>query len=160
MRRIPFTTWVTLAVVGFSTLFVLWVVNPDGVLFSRSTPTGGDLGAHVWGPAFIRDELLPRFRLTGWTPDWYAGFPAFHFYMVVPMLMVVSTTISDGRMLGTVMKKNIFSPLTPSRRTSSTISSGMALIEAERIVIAKPAWIQTRMMIRKNVFHGSLNKKL
>ena len=93
MRRIPFTTWVTLAVVGFSTLFVLWVVNPDGVLFSRSTPTGGDLGAHVWGPAFIRDELLPRFRLTGWTPDWYAGFPAFHFYMVVPMLMVVAVNV-------------------------------------------------------------------
>ncbi|HJL90175.1 MAG TPA: hypothetical protein QF905_07550, partial [Acidimicrobiales bacterium] len=89
IRRVPLATWVTVSVVGLSTLFVLWVVNPAGVLFTDTTPTGGDLGAHVWGPAFIRDELLPRFRLTGWTPDWYAGFPAFHFYMVVPMLAVV-----------------------------------------------------------------------
>ena len=93
LRRTPLATWVTLVVVGLSTMFVLWVVNPAGVLFTDTTPTGGDLGAHVWGPAFIRDELLPRFRLTGWTPDWYAGFPAFHFYMVVPMLAVVAVNV-------------------------------------------------------------------
>ena len=93
MRRIPLTTWVNWFLVGGSVLFVLWVVNPDGLLFTRSTPTGGDLGAHVWGPAYIRDELLPRFRLTGWTPDWYAGFPAYHFYMVVPMLVVVAVDV-------------------------------------------------------------------
>ena len=93
VRRIPLTTWVNWFLVGGSVLFVLWVVNPDGLLFTRSTPTGGDLGAHVWGPAYIRDELLPRFRLTGWTPDWYAGFPAYHFYMVVPMLVVVAVDV-------------------------------------------------------------------
>ena len=75
--------------VFLSCFFVLWVVNPDGVLFTRSTPTGGDLGAHIWGPAFLRDELIPNFRLSGWSPDWYAGFPAYHFYMVVPMLFIV-----------------------------------------------------------------------
>ena len=47
----------------------------------------------MWGPAFLRDELLPQFRLTGWTPDWYAGFPAYHFYMVVPMLLVVAVDV-------------------------------------------------------------------
>ena len=88
VRRVPLTRWVDLLIVLGGVWFVLWVVNPDGVLFTRSTPTGGDLGAHVWGPAFLRDALLLRFRLTGWTPDWYAGFPAYHFYMVVPMLMV------------------------------------------------------------------------
>ncbi|MDP7599242.1 MAG: hypothetical protein QGH55_05560, partial [Acidimicrobiales bacterium] len=93
LGRTPLATWVTLVVVGLSTMFVLWVANPAGVLFTDTTPTGGDLGAHVWGPAFIRDELLPRFRLTGWTPDWYAGFPAFHFYMVVPMLAVVAVNV-------------------------------------------------------------------
>ena len=49
----------------------------------------GTWAAHVWGPAFLRDELLPRFQLSGWTPDWYGGFPAFHFYMVVPALAIV-----------------------------------------------------------------------
>ncbi len=93
IRRMPLTWWVNLFIVLGGMWFVLWVVNPDGVLFTRSTPTGGDLGAHVWGPAFLRDELLPRFRLSGWTPDWYAGFPAYHFYMVVPMLLVVAVNV-------------------------------------------------------------------
>ena len=82
-------SWVSAFSVFLSCFFVLWVLNPEGVLFKLSTPTGGDLGAHVWGPAFIRDELLPNLRLSGWAPDWYAGFPAYHFYMVVPMLFIV-----------------------------------------------------------------------
>lgn len=75
-------------VVGLTCLFVFVSVSPWGVL-STSTPTGGDMGAHVWGPAFLRDHLLPHFRLTGWTPDWYAGFPAYVFYMVIPSLLIV-----------------------------------------------------------------------
>ena len=71
---------VTAAVVTASALFVFWQLQP-GLIFSDTTPTGGDMGAHVWGPAFLRDELLPRLQLTGWTPDWYTGFPAFHFYL-------------------------------------------------------------------------------
>ena len=47
------------------------------------------MGAHVWGPQYLMDHLLPHFRLTGWTPDWYAGFPAYVFYMVVPSLLIV-----------------------------------------------------------------------
>ena len=70
LRSVPLTRWVDLLSVCGGVWFVLWVVNPDGVLFIRSMPTGGDLGAHVWGPAFLRDELLPQFRLTGWRPDW------------------------------------------------------------------------------------------
>ncbi|MCY4664847.1 MAG: hypothetical protein OXC00_09285, partial [Acidimicrobiaceae bacterium] len=57
--------------------------------FLDTTPTGGDLGAHVWAPAYLRDVLIGELRLTGWTHDWYAGFPAFTFYMVVPSLLVV-----------------------------------------------------------------------
>ena len=57
---------------------------------SAVTPAGGDMGAHVWGPAFLRDHLLPDLRISGWTPDWYAGFPAYHFYMVVPPLLIVA----------------------------------------------------------------------
>ena len=60
-----------------------------GNLLSDTTPTGGDMGAHVWGPAYLRDHLLPSGRLSGWTPDWYNGFPAYQFYMVLPAVMVV-----------------------------------------------------------------------
>lgn len=62
----------------------------DPLLFADTTPAGGDMGAHVWGPAFLRDHLLPQGRLTGWTPDWYAGFPAYQFYMVVPSLAILA----------------------------------------------------------------------
>ena len=93
VREASPASWVTGFIVVLSTFYLLWVVNPNGVLFSSTLPTGGDLGAHVWGPAFIRDELLPNFRLTGWTPDWYAGFPAYHFYMIVPMLFIVAINI-------------------------------------------------------------------
>jgi hypothetical protein len=83
----PVEGYLSLAVVSACVLFTFVQLGP-GNLFADTTPAGGDMGAHVWGPAFLRDELLPQFRLTGWTPDWYAGFPAFQFYMVVPMLAI------------------------------------------------------------------------
>ncbi|HRW42471.1 MAG TPA: hypothetical protein P5193_13050, partial [Microthrixaceae bacterium] len=82
-------SWV---VVALTCIFVFASLSPRGIL-STSTPTGGDMGAHVWGPAFLRDHLLPQFRLTGWTPDWYAGFPAYVFYMVVPSLLIVMINV-------------------------------------------------------------------
>ena len=51
------------------------------------------MGAHVWGPAYLRDHLLPHGRITGWTPDWYAGFPALHFYLVLPSLLIVALDV-------------------------------------------------------------------
>jgi hypothetical protein len=60
------------------------------LVFADTTPTGGDMGAHVWGPAFLRDHLLPNWQLTGWSMDWYAGMPAYRFYMVVPALAMVA----------------------------------------------------------------------
>ncbi|MCQ3806308.1 MAG: glycosyltransferase [Acidimicrobiaceae bacterium] len=82
----------TAVVVAGVTLFVVWNLSP-WLWFTDTTPTGGDLGAHVWSPAYLRDELLPDLRLTGWSPDWYAGFPAFTFYMVVPSLLIVMVNV-------------------------------------------------------------------
>ena len=72
-----------------ASLFVFTQMRPD-LLFADTTPSGGDMGAHVWGPAFLRDHLLGQGRLAGWTPDWYAGFPAYQFYMVIPSLAIVA----------------------------------------------------------------------
>ncbi|UDY35617.1 hypothetical protein [Dermatobacter hominis] len=82
-------SWV---VVGLTCLFIFASLSPAGI-FSTNTPTGGDMGAHVWGPAYLRDDLLPHLRLTGWTPDWYAGFPAYVFYMVIPSLLIVMINV-------------------------------------------------------------------
>jgi hypothetical protein len=79
-------------VVGGCCAYVFWVLRPD-LIFKNTTPTGGDMGAHVWGPAYLRDFLLPHGRLSGWSPDWYAGFPAYTFYMVVPSLMIVGLDV-------------------------------------------------------------------
>ncbi len=76
------------AVVAASALFVFWQLHPD-LLLARTTPAGGDMGAHVWALGYLRDHLLPELRLSGWTPDWYAGFPVFQYYMVVPFLAMV-----------------------------------------------------------------------
>ena len=76
------------ALVALVTGFLVANLRP-WLWFTDTTPTGGDLGAHVWAPAYLRDVLIGELRLTGWTHDWYAGFPAFTFYMVVPSLLVV-----------------------------------------------------------------------
>ncbi|HSL58889.1 MAG TPA: hypothetical protein VK866_13670 [Acidimicrobiales bacterium] len=81
--------WITLGVVVAAVGFTLLQLQPR-LLVSDTTPAGGDMGAHVWAPAYLRDHLIPQWRLTGWTPDWYAGFPALHFYMVPPMLAIVA----------------------------------------------------------------------
>ena len=74
--------------VGGSTLAAVRTVHPD-LIFTNNTPTGGDMGAHVMGPAFLRDHLLPNLQLSGWSNYWYAGFPIYRFYMVIPALLIV-----------------------------------------------------------------------
>ena len=81
-----------LVLLGGCTLAVLKVIHPELVL-RNNTPTGGDMGAHVIGPAYLRDELLPKGLLNGWSPDWYGGFPLYRFYMVVPALMIVALNV-------------------------------------------------------------------
>ena len=82
-------------VVALVTAFLVANLRP-WLWFTDTTPTGGDLGAHVWAPAYLRDVLIGELRLTGWTHDWYAGFPAFTFYMVVPSLLVVMIDVGLG----------------------------------------------------------------
>ena len=76
-----------IAVAG-PTIFLLLALHPDLIL-RNNTPTGGDMGAHVWAPAYLRDHLLSNFKLSGWSMDWYSGLPIYRFYMVVPALMIV-----------------------------------------------------------------------
>ena len=89
LRRPSLQAVVTTIVVLGAGLFVLLQLQP-GLLAAKTTPAGGDMGAHVWGPAYLRDHLLPHGRITGWTPDWYAGFPALHFYFPLPSLLIVA----------------------------------------------------------------------
>jgi hypothetical protein len=90
---------VTSAILVTTTVIMMMVVhlNPfspnDDLIFDRTTPTGGDMGAHVWAPAFLRDNFLPNFQLSGWSMDWYGGLPLYRFYMVIPALAIVAMDV-------------------------------------------------------------------
>ena len=47
VRRFGLRPLVTASVVGLATLFVVWNLSP-WLWFVDSTPTGGDMGAHVY----------------------------------------------------------------------------------------------------------------
>src|SRR5580700_1757213 len=72
------------AVVGVIAV-VLWQMHAN-LLFTNTTTTGGDTGAHFVMPAFLKGHLLPSLRLSGWDPSWYAGYPIYTFYFVIPDL--------------------------------------------------------------------------
>lgn len=80
--------WLPLIVGAGIAIAILAVVNPR-LLLSATTPTGGDMAAHVAVPAYLRDVLLPQGRILGWSMDWFAGFPVFYFYFPLPSLVVV-----------------------------------------------------------------------
>jgi hypothetical protein len=86
----------SIAVLVVTTYIMMQVVhwNPlssgDDLVNDTTTPTGGDMGAHVWGPPFLRDHLLPNGQLSGWSMDWYGGLPVYRFYMLIPALMIVA----------------------------------------------------------------------
>jgi hypothetical protein len=90
---------VTSAVLATTTGIIMTIVhlNPFSpsadLIFDRTTPTGGDMGAHVWAPAFLRDHFIPNFQLSGWSMDWYGGIPLYRFYMVVPALAIVALDV-------------------------------------------------------------------
>ena len=93
---------VVLTLTGIS-LVIFIVMNPWWIV-SSTTPTGGDMGAHVFGPAYLRDQLLPEGRILGWSNDWFAGFPAFYFYFPLPSLTIVLLDLvmpyRDGQPVG------------------------------------------------------------
>jgi phosphomannomutase len=78
---------ITFAVVVLSAALVFWQLHPSKI-FLDTTPAGGDMGAHVWLPAFVKRALLPHLQLTGWTPDWYDGFPALTYYFPLPIVSI------------------------------------------------------------------------
>ncbi len=78
---------VTFLVVAACVVFTFKELQPSQ-LFKNTTPAGGDMGAHVWLPAYVKSSLLPHLRITGWTPDWYDGFPALTFYFPGPIVAI------------------------------------------------------------------------
>jgi hypothetical protein len=83
-RSVP--RWLVLLVISSVGAFLIWQLRP-GLIFANTTPTGADLGYHVWAPAYLRDHLLPS--LSGWSPDWFGGLPLYVFYSPIPALLIL-----------------------------------------------------------------------
>jgi hypothetical protein len=80
--------WANLVAVVGVTLVALSQLHPL-LLLTNTTTAGGDTGAHVMLPAFLKSHLLTHGQLTGWDPDWYDGFPVYTFYFPLPGLVAV-----------------------------------------------------------------------
>jgi len=87
-RRSSWPAWSNLVVVLGVTLVALSQLHPS-LLVANTTTAGGDTGAHVMLPAFLKSHLLHHGQLTGWDPDWYDGFPLYTFYFPLPGLITV-----------------------------------------------------------------------
>jgi hypothetical protein len=82
-----------LACAGFVAwhLHVLQITfHPFGVhslVLRNTTANGGDMGAHVYWPWFLEHNWFLHFRLAGWSPDWYSGFPIGQYYFPFPAVL-------------------------------------------------------------------------
>ena len=88
LKRTPVSLYLAITVLAIVSGLVFLVMQPAEI-FSSTTPSGGDMGAHVLVPAYLRDNLLPSLRISGWSNDWFAGFPILYFYFPLPALTIV-----------------------------------------------------------------------
>ncbi len=79
--------WLDVIAVGAVIVVTLWALHL-ALLVSSSTITGGDTGAHLALPAYLR-SLGDPFGLTPWYPGWFAGMPAYTYYFVLPDVLAL-----------------------------------------------------------------------
>jgi hypothetical protein len=76
-------------IIVFSVVYiVLILLYRPYLMLSVTTTNGGDMGTHHYAAQYLIEELLPNFKMTGWTPQWYAGMPMFTFYMPLPFFFI------------------------------------------------------------------------
>ena len=73
---------------------ILWSLHPS-LVFSTSLITGGDTGAHLALPAYLKTQGN-LFNLTPWYPGWFAGMPAYTYYFVLPDILAVLASYVIG----------------------------------------------------------------
>ena len=66
------------------------------LILTQTTAAGGDMGSHHYVATFLREELLPRGRVSGWAPGWFAGIPMLTFYFPLPYVLIAALTLPLG----------------------------------------------------------------
>jgi hypothetical protein len=85
--------WVhrALTVATFAAIYLVLVrVLHVNLILSRTTAAGGDMGSHHYVAEFLRENLLPRGRVTGWAPGWFGGIPMLTFYFPLPYTLIAA----------------------------------------------------------------------
>ena len=90
------------------------------LVFSDLLPTGGDMGAHIVPTKYFVTELFSNFKLSGWSQDWFAGYPVYYFYFPLPP--IITSLLS------------FFFPFSISFKTMVLISQVLLVISIEMIM--------------------------
>ncbi len=77
---------ITVLTIGAVIAVTVWQMHLN-LLFTNTTTTGGDTGAHIAMPKYL-ESLLSHGHITGWDPGWYDGFPLYTFYFTIPDLFI------------------------------------------------------------------------
>ena len=70
-------------VIYYSIILILLRVD---LIFVNNTPTGGDMGAHVVPIKYFIENFASNFMISGWSNDWFAGYPLYYFYFPLPAI--------------------------------------------------------------------------
>ena len=82
------------AMVASVIVVTIWSLHPN-LVFSSSLLTGGDTGSHLAMPAYIK-STGNVFNFTPWDPGWFAGFPAYTYYFVLPDILATFASYVIG----------------------------------------------------------------
>ncbi len=100
---------ITVVTIAAVILVTLWQLHLSHLL-SDTTTTGGDTGAHIAMPWYMR-SMITHGHLTGWYPGWYDGMPLYTFYFTLPDFFVAvgswiipfNVAFKLGTILGSVL---------------------------------------------------------
>jgi hypothetical protein len=93
------TVWVQrgLTLLTFGAIYLVLLKTLHGkLILTATTAAGGDMGSHHYVATFLREDLLPRGRVTGWAPGWFAGIPMLTFYFPLPYVLIALLTFPLG----------------------------------------------------------------
>ncbi len=86
-----------LTVAAFAAIYLVLIrVLHLNLILSHTTAAGGDMGSHHYVAEFLRERLLPRGKVTGWAPGWFAGIPMLTFYFPLPYAMIAALSPALG----------------------------------------------------------------
>lgn len=87
--RPTWESWADACILGVTSAFLGAQLRPD-LLLLPTTPSGGDIPSHYATLVYLKEQLLPQGRISGWAPGNYAGFPALQFYFPLSFLLMAA----------------------------------------------------------------------